>query len=85
MVARRFATAPASNWSNILFMTERRTKFTNAEAIDVWLRHWSGQTGDSIAYDYRINAGRVSDVLNRKTHLGSRESALRIWKQRSIA
>jgi hypothetical protein len=63
----------------------RKTKFTDDEAIDVWLRHWSGQTGDEIAYDYRINAGRVSNVLNRKTHLGSRETALQIWQRRTSA
>jgi hypothetical protein len=52
-----------------------KTKFTFDEAIDVWLRHWSGQTGDQIAHDYRINAGRVSDVLNENRHLGSKQVA----------
>jgi hypothetical protein len=63
----------------------RRTKFTKDEAIDVWLRHWSGQTGDEIAYNYRINAGRVSQVLNEDTHPGSRVSALKISKERTSA
>jgi hypothetical protein len=62
-------------------MQERRTKFTDDEAIDVWLRHFSGQTGDQIAYDYRINAGRVSQVLNQRSHPGSKETALKIWQQ----
>jgi hypothetical protein len=53
----------------------KKTKFDDDEAQDVWLRHWSGQTGDDIAHDYRINAGRVSDVLNEKTHIGSRQRA----------
>lgn len=64
---------------------ERRTKFTDDEALDVWLRHWSGQSGDEIAYDYRINAGRVSNVLNGDTHPGSEEAARKIWQRRSIA
>jgi hypothetical protein len=58
----------------------RKTKFENDEAVDVWLRHWSGQLGDDIAHDYRINAGRVSDVLNEKTQPGSRQRAAAIWK-----
>ncbi len=53
----------------------KKTKFEPDEAVDVWLRHWSGQTGDDIAHDYRINAGRVSDVLNEKTHIGSKRLA----------
>jgi hypothetical protein len=52
-----------------------RTKFTFDEAVDVWLRRWSGQTGDGIAHDYRINAGRVSEVLNEKDHFGSKQVA----------
>ena len=66
-------------------MSQRKTKFSNDEAIDVWLRHWSGQSGDDIAYDYRINAGRVSEVLNEKRNVGSKHAASRIWKQRTIA
>lgn len=66
-------------------MMNRRTKFTDDEALDVWLRHWSGQTGDEIAYDYRINAGRVSNVLKGDTHPSSKEAALKIWQRRSIA
>jgi hypothetical protein len=61
--------------------TMKRTKFTDDEAVDVWLRHWSGQTGDDIAHDYRINAGRVSDVLNEKTHPGSKRLAQKLSKK----
>jgi hypothetical protein len=53
----------------------RKTQFTFDEAVDVWLRRWSGQTGDDIAHDYRINAGRVSEVLNEHTHVGSKQVA----------
>jgi hypothetical protein len=53
----------------------RKTAFTDEEAIDVWLRIWRGDLQDDIAHDYRINAGRVSGVVNEKTHIGSREAA----------
>jgi hypothetical protein len=39
-----------------------KTKFTEEEAVDVWLRHFSGQHQHHIAADYRINAGRVSEI-----------------------
>jgi hypothetical protein len=52
-----------------------KTKFTDDEAVDVWLRHWSGQHQHYIAADYRINAGRVSEVLTEKKHVGSKQVA----------
>jgi hypothetical protein len=59
----------------------RKTKFTDEEAIDVWLRFWKGDLQDDIAHDYRINAGRVSDVVNEKTHPGSRTAAEKLRKK----
>jgi hypothetical protein len=53
----------------------RKTKFTFEEAVDVWLRRWNGQIVQEIAFAYRINWGRVSDVLNEKTHIGSKQVA----------
>jgi hypothetical protein len=55
----------------------RKTKFTFEEAVDVWLRHWAGQFQHEIAAAYIINSGRVSDVLNEMTHIGSKEEATR--------
>jgi hypothetical protein len=53
----------------------KKTKFSTEEAIDVWLRSWSGQHQHDIAADYRINAGRVSEVLTEKAHIGSKQIA----------
>jgi len=53
----------------------RKTKFTFDEAVDVWLRSWAGQVQSEIAAAYIINSGRVSDVLNEKTHVGSKQVA----------
>jgi hypothetical protein len=52
-----------------------KTKFTDEEAVDVWLRYFSGQHQHHIAADYRINAGRVSEILTGKKHPGSRRIA----------
>ena len=53
----------------------KRTNFTLDEAVDVWLRYWSGQLQHEIAADYRINAGRVSEILTEKAHIGSKQVA----------
>jgi hypothetical protein len=53
----------------------RKTSFTFDEAIDVWLRYWSGQVQSDIAADYRINAGRVNEVLKERKHRGSKQAA----------
>ncbi|MCK1639114.1 hypothetical protein IVA95_16255 [Bradyrhizobium sp. 157] len=55
--------------------TPRKTKFTFEEAVDVWLRRWDGQIIQEIAFAYRINWGRVSQVLNEETHIGSKQVA----------
>ena len=61
--------------TQLLFQSGSKTKFAFEEAVDVWLRHWSGQHEHHIAADYRINAGRVSEVLTEKKHVGSRQIA----------
>ena len=53
----------------------RKTSFTFDEAVDVWLRYWNGQVQSEIAADYRINAGRVNEVLKEKKHVGSKQIA----------
>ena len=52
-----------------------KTKFTDDEAVDVWLRSWSGQYQHQIAAAYEINVRAVNHVLNEKTHLGSKQIA----------
>jgi hypothetical protein len=64
------------HWVIASFKTPpRKTKFTFDEAVDVWLRRWSGQLTHEIAAAYVINPGRVSNVLNEVTHIGSKEVA----------
>ena len=53
----------------------RKTKFTFEEAVDVWLRRWSGQYQHQIAAAYVINVRAVNHVLKEKTHVGSKQVA----------
>jgi hypothetical protein len=53
----------------------RKTKFTFEEAVDVWLRRWSGQYQHQIAAAYVINVRAVNYVLKEKTHVGSKQVA----------
>ncbi|MCA1452807.1 hypothetical protein I6F35_06180 [Bradyrhizobium sp. BRP22] len=55
----------------------RKTKFTDEEAVDVWLRRWSGQFQHEIAAAYVINVRAVNHVLKEVTHVGSKEEAAR--------
>jgi hypothetical protein len=51
------------------------TQFTHEQAVDVWMRHFSGQYQHQIAAAYVINVRAVNHVLKEKTHLGSKEVA----------
>jgi hypothetical protein len=53
----------------------RKIALTFYEAVDVWLRHWSGQYQHDIAADYEVNPRRVNDVLKERTHPDSKQVA----------
>jgi len=55
--------------------TMRITQFTNEQAIDVWMRHFSGQYQHEIAAAYVINVRAVNHVLKEKTHVGTKQIA----------
>ena len=46
------------------------------EAVQVWVRLWTGEYQDRIAASYDVNPARVSEVVKLHKHLGSREAAL---------
>jgi len=50
---------------------------TFEDAVDVWLKRWEGWLQSRIAAHHDTNIGRISEVLNEKRHLGSREEAER--------
>jgi hypothetical protein len=41
------------------------------DAVNVWLRYWTGEFQHHIAASYGVNPGRVSEVLKRRKHVGS--------------
>jgi hypothetical protein len=45
------------------------------DAVDVWLRYWSGEFQHKIAAYYGVNQGRVNEVLKERLHLGSKQVA----------
>src|SRR5436190_3587854 len=51
------------------------TQFTFEQAVDVWMRHFSGQYQHQIAAAYVINVRAVNHVLKEKTHVGSKQVA----------
>lgn len=63
----------------------RKTQFNADEAIDVWLRSWSGQYQHEIAAAYVINVRAVNHVLKERTHIGSKQAAERIRAKQASA
>jgi hypothetical protein len=55
-------------------------RLTFVDAIEVWLRHWSGQFQHHIAAHFGVNPGRVNEVLKGHKFLGSREDAEKQFK-----
>jgi hypothetical protein len=51
------------------------TQFTFEQAVDVWMRQFSGQYQHQIAAAYVINVRAVNHVLKEKTHVGSKQVA----------
>ena len=50
-------------------------RLTFSDAVDVWLRHWSGEYQNRIAAFFDVNQGRVNEVIKRKRHVGSEAAA----------
>jgi hypothetical protein len=51
------------------------TQFSFEQAVDVWMRHFSGQYQHQIAAAYVINVRAVNHVLKEKTHPCSKQVA----------
>ncbi len=50
-------------------------QLTFDDAVDVWLRHWTGEYQHHVAACYRVNPGRVNDVLKGRKNPGSEQVA----------
>jgi predicted XRE-type DNA-binding protein len=55
-------------------------RLTFDDAVQVWLRHWSGEIQSRIAASFDVNQGRVNEVLKGHRHAGSKTVALRMRK-----
>jgi hypothetical protein len=55
-------------------------KLTFEDAVEIWHRYWAGEFQNRIAASFDTNPGRVNEVLKGRTHIGSREVALRTLK-----
>jgi hypothetical protein len=72
---------PASNDNQAKANDNRKTALTFDEAVDVWLQYWAGRYQHQIAADYRLNSGRISEVIKERKHIGSRQAAEKLWKK----
>lgn len=61
-------------------MNDNLTSYTLTfnDAVEIWLRHWSGEFQNRIAASFDVNPGRVNEVLKERKHYGSREQALKM-------
>ncbi len=50
-------------------------RLTFQDAVDVWIRHWSGEFQNRIAASYDVNPGRVNEVIKGQLHPGSQAVA----------
>ena len=50
-------------------------KLTFDDAVEVWIKHWSGEFQNRIAANLDVNLGRVNEVLKGKRHPGSEHVA----------
>lgn len=46
------------------------------DAVEVWKRHFLGEAQHHIAQAFDVNQGRISEILNERRHIGSRDVAL---------
>lgn len=53
-------------------------KLTHQDAVEIWIRHWSGEFQNRIAAYFDVNPGRVNEVLKGKRFPGSEKVADRM-------
>lgn len=56
-------------------------RLTFEDAVNVWIMSWKGEIQSRIAAHFDVNIGRISEVLNEHTHVGSRVEALLRFKK----
>jgi hypothetical protein len=51
-------------------------RLTFDDAIEVWKRHFLGESQHHVAQAFAVNQGRISEILKEHRHVGSRRVAL---------
>lgn len=55
-------------------------RLTFEDAVEVWKRHFLGESQHHIAQAFGVNQGRINEILKGRRHSGSREVALGLRK-----
>ena len=59
--------------ANCNYPPSRRLSFE--DAVQIWIRRWRGEYQHRIAAAFNVNQGRISEILNCRRFVGSREVA----------
>ncbi len=51
-------------------------RLTFDDAVEIWKRRFLGEAQHHIAQAFDVNQGRISEILNERRHIGSRDVAL---------
>jgi transcriptional regulator len=54
---------------------KQKACLTSDEAIFVWILRWQGNYQSAIAHHFKVNQGRVNEVLKERKHVGSKAKA----------
>jgi predicted XRE-type DNA-binding protein len=55
---------------------KQKGSLTFDEAVQTWLMHWEGLIQSAIAHHFKVNQGRVNEVLKEVKHNGSKSAAM---------
>lgn len=53
-------------------------RLTFQDAVEIWIRHWSGEFQNRIAARFDVNPGRVNEVIKGRRFPGSEQVADRM-------
>lgn len=53
-------------------------RLTEQDAVEVWIRHWSGEYQNRIAAHFDVNPGRINEIIKGRRFPGSEQIADRM-------
>ncbi|MGP1358330.1 hypothetical protein [Roseicyclus sp.] len=57
-------------------------RLNEADAVQIWLRHWAGEFQNRIAASFDVNPGRVNEVIKGRRFPNARAIAASLRKTR---